>query len=144
LYIGTEWHRCRPSPLVLELWQGQERLDQNIAWMERIFCFGVYFLLVSDDFKKVFTFFTNSSQYIFFFCLACIKMRVHEKSSYLLGYNAWKSADVSEKRVEEYAMYPLLCHCFSLGLLVCPEDGVMFLWNIRWRSTDFMALYPRR
>jgi hypothetical protein len=41
LYIGNEWRHCRASPLVLELWQRQERLDQN---MLLFFFGGVYFL----------------------------------------------------------------------------------------------------
>jgi hypothetical protein len=34
---------------------------------------------------------------------------------------------------------------FSLALFFYPEDGgEMFLRNVRWLSTDYMALYPRR
>jgi hypothetical protein len=111
LYIGTEWHGCRPSPLVLELWQRQERLDQNMAWIQRIFWAFIFFWCRmisrrSSHFSRI--------QVSIFYCLACIKMRLHEKSSYFLGYNAWKSADVSEKRVEEYAMHPLLASCFVM------------------------------
>jgi hypothetical protein len=54
---------------------------------------------------------------------------------------SWKRADVSEEEV-------LLATWFQNGIIfqiLDPEDeGDMYLRNLGWISTDYMALYPTR
>jgi hypothetical protein len=70
----------------------------------------------------------------------------------------WNATDISEENVasilreEELAksetrtLFGTCSHAdFLLGFFLDPEDwGDMFLRNIRWFSTDYMTLYPRR
>jgi hypothetical protein len=44
-------------------------------------------------------------------------------------------------------IYTSACHLLHTGFMLClffdPEDeGDMFLWKLRWLSTEYIALYP--
>jgi hypothetical protein len=86
---------------------------------------------------------SNLKSTIFWDIMPCslLKVNWHFGGTYCLHLRGRRISQARNQRESRWQAEPLV----ATSLFFNPEDvGNMFLQNVGWRSTDYMALYPRR